>query len=122
SMCFLQPQVHAYCVQIEAEIGWSQDTMQQTSGFLLSHGHIDIIVGGNRELGKYGVAVMPVRINGVASISEFRPDGIGKKFILTGGRPFGQTACMTVMSAEHLLQEDDIGLRGPNGFAELMKD
>src|SRR5690606_41756752 len=74
------------------------------------------------KLGKQCVAVMAMRVYGISAVGKFGPDGVRKEFILADGRPARQTSRMAMVGAQHFLQKNNVGVRGPDGIAQLMQD
>ena len=76
--------------------------------------HVEMIAAQNRESRQKRVAVMAVQIIGIAPISrlehrsKLRP--AGQKNLLAFTWPMLDVARMTVVTALHLLQKDQIGL------------
>src|SRR5690606_29255096 len=102
--------------------GRLQDAVQHASLFLMPYRNINVVILDDRKLRQYCIAVMPVRIDCIAPISELRPYGVSKKFILTGRRPTRQGFRMAVVRAQHFLQEDNVSPRGTYGVSQLMKN
>src|SRR5690606_41876742 len=117
-----QAQVYADRVYVEIQHRRSQYAVQQAAALMLSHRNIDVVVGRNGKLGKNRVTVVPIGIDGVAPIGEFRPNGVGQEFVLADGRPPGQPLRMAVMRPQHFLKKNDVGVRRADRFTPLVQD
>ncbi|SVN00678.1 Uncharacterised protein [Klebsiella pneumoniae] len=71
----------------------------------------------NGKAGKYRIAVMSFRINGVAAVCVIAPHGIGEKLIVGGIRPVFDMQRMNFVRPHHLLQANNVGADAAHRFA-----
>src|SRR5690606_2681433 len=116
-----QTEMHTDRVYVEIEHGGSQHAMQQPASLMAPDGNVDVVVRSDRKLGQQRVAMMSVWVHSIAAVGELGPDGVGQKLVLTVGGPARESPSMAMVRAQHFLQEDDVGVRGANGFAQLMQ-
>src|SRR3546814_15115416 len=95
--------------------------MQQSALFMLAHGNIDIVVTGDGKFRQQSIAVVAVRVNGVAPVGIIAPYRIGQELVLAGGGPAGQGLGMTMVRAQYFLQKNNICVGGANSLAQFMQ-
>jgi hypothetical protein len=64
--------------------------------------------------------MMTVIVDSVAAVREIRPDGVGQKLVLRFRGPFEVFFGVALVSAEHLLQKNDIGTERAQSIAQLV--
>src|SRR3546814_6668703 len=101
-MLFLDAQVHANGVYVDIASRRFQNAMQQSALFMLAHGNIDIVVTGDGKFRQQSIAVVAVRVNGVAPVGIIAPYRIRQELVLAGGGLAGQGLGMTMVRAQYL--------------------
>jgi hypothetical protein len=69
-----------------------------------------------------GITVMAVGVEGILAVGRILPYRIGKKFVLRLSRPIAMLFRPSGIFANHLLQEDDVGVNRADRFAKAVQD
>src|SRR6267142_1118817 len=82
----------------------------------------DVLVLGpaDRVTAEDRVAVMAVRVDGVAPVGEVGPHLLREKFVLGLGRPVLEAHRVAAVLSLHLLQENDVGAERAQALAQLV--
>ena len=99
--------------------GRDDAAIEQAALFAVADRNIQILIMFYRKARKYRVAVMPFRINRIATVGVIAPHGIGKKFIVGRIRPVFDMQRMNFVRTHHLLQANNVGADATHRFAQL---
>src|SRR5690554_437652 len=102
--------------------GNSQLAVQQTALLSAMNGHIPVVVLQDWVAREQCIAMIPLGINGIATIGVVVPEGVRQIFVLGYLRPITKAKCMLFMFAEHLLQKHHIGGERVHGITQLRQD
>ena len=95
--------------------------MKQAAGLVAVDRDVAVLVRDDGEFGEHGIAVVAVRIDGIAPVGELGPERIGEILVVRGLRPARHRSRLAGMGSLHFLQEDQIGADRPNRLAQLQE-
>lgn len=118
---FAQAEVHTHRMHL-VMARYLQATVQQPTLLVTVDRDIQVVMLGDGKLGQQGIAMVAVRVHGIASIGELRPHAVGEKLVLGRLWPRRVALGMVLMAAVNLLQEHQVGATGTHRFAQLRQD
>ncbi|ESA88791.1 hypothetical protein HMPREF1620_03915 [Escherichia coli 909945-2] len=84
--------------------------------------NIAILIMFNGITRQYGVAVMPFRVYGIATVGKIAPHSVGEKLVVRGIGPVFHMQRMNFVRAHHFLQANNIGADGTHGIAKFRQN
>src|SRR5690606_39724932 len=66
---------------------------------------VEVLVTQDRKLRQQRVAVMPMRVDGIATVGELRPHAVGEELVLWRLRPVVHPRGVARVGAQHFLEE-----------------
>ncbi len=94
--------------------------MQQAALVETKMRHVLVVFVNDGEAGQNGVAMMPLAIDPVATISVVIPDSLSQKFMLRFSGPVSAAFSMLGVQALNLLQEHNIGTQSVQMTAQMV--
>src|SRR5690606_32563616 len=83
---------------------------------------VEVLVAQDRELRQQRIAVMAVRIHGVAAVGELRPHAVGEEFVLWRFGPVVDPRRVALVGPQYFLEEQQVGADGAYRIAQLGQD
>ncbi|MCY1433526.1 hypothetical protein D9M71_495570 [compost metagenome] len=118
-----QAEVHADGMQRYGVTGQLDLRVQQSALFVAAlDRNIQVAVTADRKFGQQGIAMVPLRIHGIAPVGVLRPHAVGEEFVVRPGRPAGLAAGVPAVFAVHFLEKHQVGVGFANGIAQFRKD